>query len=61
MELIEIDVYVHVISWSYYDHSGSGVMPYAYTDKAEAKRALAMLQEHGSRQYELQTLKLLEK
>jgi hypothetical protein len=59
MEIIEIDVYVYVIDWYYYDRSDSGVMPYAYANKAEAQRALHMLQEHGSRQYELRELKLL--
>ena len=61
MEIIELDVYVYVIAWEYYDHSGSGVMEHAYTNKREAERVLAMLQEHGSRQYTLHTTKLLEK
>lgn len=50
---------IYVIEWYYYDHSGSGVMNYAYTNKDEAARACSMLQEHGGRQYILRELTLL--
>lgn len=50
---------IYVIEWYYYDRSGSGVMDYAYRNKDEAERALAMVQEHGGRQYMLRELKLL--
>ena len=61
MDVIELDVYVYAISWEHYDHSGSGVMEYVYTNKREAEHVLKMLQDHGARQYELHTLKLLER
>ena len=51
---------VYVIHWYFYDHSGSGVMPYAYVDYGEAERALEMLNVHGSRQYKIEELKVLE-
>lgn len=50
---------IYVIAWYYYDHSGSGVVDYAFNSKDEAERICKMLQEHGTRQYILHTLELL--
>jgi hypothetical protein len=50
---------VYVIRWYFYDNSASGILPYAYADKDAAVRAFEMLNEHGSRQYEVEELAVL--
>jgi hypothetical protein len=50
---------IYIIRWYFYDHSDSGILPYAYANKDEAVRALEMLNEHGSRQYLLEELAVL--
>ena len=36
---------VWVILWHYSDHSGSGMLPYAYTDKHTAEHVYQLLNE----------------
>ena len=46
-----------IIKWRYWDGSSSGVIPYIFKKRGTAQRFLEILEEHGSRRYEIEEVK----
>jgi hypothetical protein len=51
---------VWTITWRWADGSGSGVVPFGFTDKAVAELSLQVLQQEGSKVYELADMTLVD-
>ena len=51
---------IWVITWRWSDGSGSGVLPYGFTDKNVAQLSLKVLHAEGSKVYELAGLELVD-
>lgn len=51
---------IWTITWRWSDGSGSGVVPFAFTDKKVAELAVQVLQQEGNKVYELADMDLLD-
>ena len=51
---------VWTITWRWSDGSGSGIVPFGFTDKAVAELAVRVLQQEGSKVYELADMSLVD-
>lgn len=51
---------VWTITWRWSDGSGSGVVPFGFTDKMVAELTVQILQQEGSKVYELADMSLLD-
>ena len=51
---------VWTITWRWGDGSGSGIVPFGFTDKMVAELAVQVLQQEGSKVYELADMTLVD-
>ena len=51
---------IWAITWRWSDGSGSGVLPYGFTDKTVAQLSLQVLRAEGNKVYELAGLELVD-
>ena len=51
---------IWTITWRWSDGSGSGALPYAFTDKEVAQLSLQVLQIEGNKVYELTQMELVD-
>jgi len=51
---------VWTITWRWSDGSGSGIVPFGFTDKMVAELAVRVLQQEGSKVYELADMTLVD-
>lgn len=51
---------IWTITWRWSDGSGSGVVPFAFTDKKVAELAVQVLQQEGNKVYELADMDLVD-
>lgn len=51
---------IWTITWCWPDGSGSGVVPFAFTDKKVAELAVQVLQQEGNKAYELADMDLVD-
>lgn len=51
---------VWTITWRWSDGSGSGIVPFGFTDKMVAELAVQVLQQEGSKVYELADMTLVD-
>ena len=51
---------IWTITWRWSDGSGSGVVPFGFTDKMVAELAVQVLQQEGNKVYELEDMALVD-
>lgn len=51
---------IYVITWRWADGSGSGALPWAFTDRKVAELSLEVLRQEGNKVYELAAVQLMD-